>query len=83
MQGDRPSHDIESMPGPLSEAAWSPDFTTSRFPIGLLMWMRGAFFPNLRWRPHGRLCGRPGEKAREGSRPAESCASRFERWTKE
>ena len=26
MPGDRPSHDIESMPGPLSEAAWSPDF---------------------------------------------------------
>ena len=26
MQSDRPSHDIESMPGPLSEAAWSPDF---------------------------------------------------------
>ena len=26
MQSDRPSQDIESMPGPLSEALWSPDF---------------------------------------------------------
>jgi len=26
MQGDRPSRHIESMPGPLSEALWSPDF---------------------------------------------------------
>ena len=26
MPGDRPSDDIESMPGPLSEAAWSADF---------------------------------------------------------
>ena len=26
MQGDRPSSDIDSMPGPLSEALWSPDF---------------------------------------------------------
>ena len=26
MQGDRPSSDIESMPGPLSEVLWSPDF---------------------------------------------------------
>ena len=26
MQGDRPSQDIDSMPEPLSEALWSPDF---------------------------------------------------------
>ena len=26
MQGDRPSGDIDSMPGPLSEALWSADF---------------------------------------------------------
>ena len=26
MQGDRPSRDIDSMPGPLSEVPWSPDF---------------------------------------------------------
>ena len=26
MQGDRPSRDIDSMPGPLSETLWSPDF---------------------------------------------------------
>jgi len=26
MQGERPSQDIDSMPGPLSEALWSPDF---------------------------------------------------------
>ena len=26
MQGDRPSQDIDSMPAPLSEALWSPDF---------------------------------------------------------
>ena len=26
MQGDRPSRDIASMPGPLSEVPWSPDF---------------------------------------------------------
>lgn len=26
MQGDRPSHDIHSMPGPLSEVPWSADF---------------------------------------------------------
>ena len=26
MQGDRPSSDIHSMPRPLSEALWSPDF---------------------------------------------------------
>jgi hypothetical protein len=26
MRDDRPSHDINSLPGPLSEALWSPDF---------------------------------------------------------
>ena len=33
MQGDRPSNDIHSMPGPLSEALWSPDFVMQAIEI--------------------------------------------------
>ena len=33
MQGDRPSSDIESMPGPLSEVLWSPDFVMQAIEI--------------------------------------------------
>lgn len=33
MQGDRPSRDIESMPGPLSETLWSQDFVMQAIEI--------------------------------------------------
>ena len=33
MPGERPSHDIDSMPGPLSEALWSPDFVMQAIEI--------------------------------------------------
>ena len=33
MQTDRPSSDIDSMPGPLSEAPWSPDFVMQAIEI--------------------------------------------------
>ena len=33
MQGDRPSGDIDSMPGPLSETLWSPDFVMQAMEI--------------------------------------------------
>ena len=33
MQGDRPSRDIDSMPGPLSESPWSPDFVMQAIEI--------------------------------------------------
>ena len=33
MQGDRPSGDIDSMPGPLSEVLWSPDFVMQAIEI--------------------------------------------------
>ena len=33
MQGDRPSRDIDSMPGPLSEALWSADFVMQAIEI--------------------------------------------------
>ena len=33
MQGDRPSHDIDSMPGPLSETPWSPEFVMQAIEI--------------------------------------------------
>ena len=33
MQSDRPSRDIDSMPGPLSEVLWSPDFVMQSIEI--------------------------------------------------
>ena len=33
MQGDKPSQNIDSMPGPLSEAPWSPDFVMQAIEI--------------------------------------------------
>ena len=33
MQGERPSSDIDSMPGPLSEVLWSPDFVMQAIEI--------------------------------------------------
>ena len=33
MQGERPSHYIDSMPGPLSEVLWSPDFVMQAIEI--------------------------------------------------
>ena len=33
MQGERPSGEIDSMPGPLSEVLWSPDFVMQAIEI--------------------------------------------------
>ena len=47
MQRDRPSGDIDSMPGPLSEALWSPDFVMQAIEI-LPVSLRGGRLWSLR-----------------------------------
>jgi hypothetical protein len=47
MQGDKPSRDIDSMPGPLSEALWSPDFVMQAIEI-LPVSLRGGRLWSLR-----------------------------------
>ena len=44
MQVDRPSRDIDSMPGPLSEALWSPDFVMQAIEILPVSLRRGRLW---------------------------------------
>ena len=44
MQGDRPSGDIDSMPGPLSEALWSPDFVMQAIEVLPVSLRRGRLW---------------------------------------
>ena len=47
MQGDRPSSDIDSMPGPLSETLWSQDFVMQAIEI-LPVFLRNGCLWSLR-----------------------------------
>ena len=44
MQGDRPSRNIDSMPGPLSEALWSPDFVMQAIEVLPVSLRRGRLW---------------------------------------
>ena len=44
MQGDRPSQDIDSMPEPLSEAFWSPDFVMQAIEVLPVLMQNGRLW---------------------------------------
>ena len=47
MQGDRPSRDIESMPGPLSESPWSADFVMQAIEVLPVLLRNGCLWALL------------------------------------